>query len=302
MEAAIDTYFRGVDLDRVDWISSQEVVAFFKGSSLPQPVLAHVTRSGCDEGGHRRLLLVAQAAIDPGVFYSEGSAARARRGRGRCCRRFCIGVAAPRSLICLPASRRPSDLPTPYHLPDARRLRSRAEKPDGSAPERTFFGFKPSRTRPPDAEPASAGRWCRGGAVPEQGKGGITCDFSWSYMIKAIVHLMVILVPSGPSMWLAGMIFGYGWGFLIIIMVGTTNWHGGTVLDWLFRERLHVWLTKWPQQIALIKLAGFSVTTTLHLTLTLTNFHLAAPYRVPCSGALVPRHECSPVVDRKFQV
>jgi uncharacterized membrane protein YdjX (TVP38/TMEM64 family) len=41
-------------------------------------------------------------------------------------------------------------------------------------------------------------------------------------------------------MWLAGMIFGYGWGFLII-MVGTTI--GMVVPYWigsLFRERLHV--------------------------------------------------------------
>jgi len=75
-------------------------------------------------------------------------------------------------------------------------------------------------------------------------------------LVASLALFPVILVPSGPSMWLAGMIFGYGWGFLII-MVGTTI--GMVVPYWigsLFRERLHVWLTKWPQQIALIKLAG----------------------------------------------
>ncbi|XP_062211388.1 uncharacterized protein LOC133912586 isoform X2 [Phragmites australis] len=75
-------------------------------------------------------------------------------------------------------------------------------------------------------------------------------------LIASLALFPVILVPSGPSMWLAGMIFGYGWGFLII-MVGTTI--GMVVPYWigsLFRERLHAWLTKWPQQIALIKLAG----------------------------------------------
>ncbi|CAD6203794.1 unnamed protein product [Miscanthus lutarioriparius] len=73
-------------------------------------------------------------------------------------------------------------------------------------------------------------------------------------LVASLALFPVILVPSGPSMWLAGMIFGYGWGFLII-MVGTTI--GMVVPYWigsLFRERLHVWLTKWPQQIALIKL------------------------------------------------
>jgi len=50
----------------------------------------------------------------------------------------------------------------------------------------------------------------------------------------------VFLIPSGPSMWLAGMIFGYGIGF-VIIMVGTTI---GMVLPYLiglvFRDRIHV--------------------------------------------------------------
>ncbi|KAJ1296964.1 hypothetical protein BS78_01G341800 [Paspalum vaginatum] len=75
-------------------------------------------------------------------------------------------------------------------------------------------------------------------------------------LVASLAIFPVILVPSGPSMWLAGMIFGYGWGFLII-MAGTTI--GMVVPFWigsLFRERLHVWLMKWPQQIALIKLAG----------------------------------------------
>lgn len=116
-------------------------------------------------------------------------------------------------------------------------------------------------------------------------------------LVASLALFPVILVPSAPSMWLAGMIFGYGWGFLII-MVGTTI--GMVVPYWigsLFRERLHVisqpyvlifnvrvrsfpfiglfpnslyfslflfflltkmqvWLMKWPQQMALIKLAG----------------------------------------------
>ncbi|CAM0873390.1 unnamed protein product [Alopecurus aequalis] len=75
-------------------------------------------------------------------------------------------------------------------------------------------------------------------------------------LVASLALLPLILVPSGPSMWLAGMIFGYGWGF-VIIMVGTTL--GMVVSYWigsLFRERLHTWLKRWPQQMALIKLAG----------------------------------------------
>jgi uncharacterized membrane protein YdjX (TVP38/TMEM64 family) len=59
-------------------------------------------------------------------------------------------------------------------------------------------------------------------------------------LVASLALLPLILVPSGPSMWLAGMIFGYGWGF-VIIMVGTTI--GMVISYWigsLFRERLHV--------------------------------------------------------------
>ncbi|KAB5573356.1 hypothetical protein DKX38_000550 [Salix brachista] len=66
----------------------------------------------------------------------------------------------------------------------------------------------------------------------------------------------VFLIPSGPSMWLAGMIFGYGIGF-VIIMVGTTI---GMILPYLiglvFRERIHQWLKRWPQKASMIRLAG----------------------------------------------
>ncbi|ONK62996.1 uncharacterized protein A4U43_C07F10310 [Asparagus officinalis] len=75
-------------------------------------------------------------------------------------------------------------------------------------------------------------------------------------LIASLALFPVILVPSGPSMWLAGMIFGYGLGF-VIIMVGTTI---GMALPFLigtlFRERIHSWLKKWPQQAAVIRLAG----------------------------------------------
>jgi hypothetical protein len=59
-------------------------------------------------------------------------------------------------------------------------------------------------------------------------------------LVVSLALFPVFLIPSGPSMWLAGMIFGYGLGF-VIIMVGTTI---GMVLPYLiglmFRDRLHV--------------------------------------------------------------
>ncbi|CAM8937559.1 unnamed protein product [Rhodiola kirilowii] len=66
----------------------------------------------------------------------------------------------------------------------------------------------------------------------------------------------VFLIPSGPSMWLAGMIFGYVIGFFII-MIGTTI---GMILPYmiglLFRDRIHQWLNRWPQKAAMLRLAG----------------------------------------------
>ncbi|XP_057798252.1 uncharacterized protein LOC131014338 isoform X1 [Salvia miltiorrhiza] len=75
-------------------------------------------------------------------------------------------------------------------------------------------------------------------------------------IVASLALFPVFLIPSGPSMWLAGMIFGYGLGF-IIIMVGTTI---GMVLPYLigliFRDRIHQWLKRWPQKAAMIRLAG----------------------------------------------
>nr|GLL17431.1 transmembrane protein 64-like [Ipomoea trifida] len=75
-------------------------------------------------------------------------------------------------------------------------------------------------------------------------------------LVASLALFPVFLIPSGPSMWLAGMIFGYGLGF-VIIMVGTTI---GMLLPYLigllFRDRIHQWLKKWPQQAAVIRLAG----------------------------------------------
>ncbi|KAL2341479.1 hypothetical protein Fmac_009419 [Flemingia macrophylla] len=75
-------------------------------------------------------------------------------------------------------------------------------------------------------------------------------------LVVSLAIFPALLIPSGPSMWLAGMIFGYGLGF-VIIMVGTTI---GMVLPYsiglLFRDRIHQWLKRWPKNAAMIRLAG----------------------------------------------
>ncbi|XP_058221795.1 uncharacterized protein LOC131331869 [Rhododendron vialii] len=65
-----------------------------------------------------------------------------------------------------------------------------------------------------------------------------------------------LLLPSSPSMWLAGMTFGYGFGFLLII--------GGVVIGVSlpyfigsrFYDKIHGWLAKYPKKASMIRLAG----------------------------------------------
>ncbi|CAA3018985.1 TVP38 TMEM64 family membrane [Olea europaea subsp. europaea] len=75
-------------------------------------------------------------------------------------------------------------------------------------------------------------------------------------LVAALTLFPVFLIPSSPLLLLSGMIFGYGFGF-VIIMIGTTF---GMTLPFLtgllFRDRIHHWLKRWPQKVAMIKLAG----------------------------------------------
>ncbi|KAK3127810.1 hypothetical protein QOZ80_7AG0578680 [Eleusine coracana subsp. coracana] len=76
-------------------------------------------------------------------------------------------------------------------------------------------------------------------------------------IIASLAIFPVVFLPSGPPMWLTGIVFGYGLGF-VIIMAGISI--GMSIPYWigsLFSERLNGWLEKkWPRQLALIKLAG----------------------------------------------
>ncbi|KAJ3698166.1 hypothetical protein LUZ61_001871 [Rhynchospora tenuis] len=75
-------------------------------------------------------------------------------------------------------------------------------------------------------------------------------------LVASLAIFPILFIPSGPSMWLSGMIFGYGLGF-VIIMAGTTI---GMIVPYcigcLFRDRINEWLKKWPQQVAIIRKAG----------------------------------------------
>jgi uncharacterized membrane protein YdjX (TVP38/TMEM64 family) len=60
-------------------------------------------------------------------------------------------------------------------------------------------------------------------------------------IVCSLALFPIVILPSGPSMWLSGMMFGYGYGFLII-MGGTTI--GQTlpyfIGHWLLHDRIQV--------------------------------------------------------------
>ncbi|XP_068635165.1 uncharacterized protein [Aristolochia californica] len=75
-------------------------------------------------------------------------------------------------------------------------------------------------------------------------------------LFASIALFPTLLLPSAPSMWIAGMTFGYGYGFLLI-MAGTSL---GMSLPYFigstFQHRIHRWLEKWPKNATIIRLAG----------------------------------------------
>lgn len=75
-------------------------------------------------------------------------------------------------------------------------------------------------------------------------------------LLCSLAIFPMFVLPSGPSMWLSGMMFGYGYGFLII-MGGTTI--GQTlpyfIGHWLLHDRIQMWLSKYPKKAAVLRVA-----------------------------------------------
>ncbi|KAI3727545.1 hypothetical protein L6452_16161 [Arctium lappa] len=75
-------------------------------------------------------------------------------------------------------------------------------------------------------------------------------------IFASIALFPTILLPSTPSMWVTGMTFGYGFGFLLIIvgvMVGTSlPYFFGS----LFYHKIEEWLERFPKKASILRLAG----------------------------------------------
>lgn len=72
----------------------------------------------------------------------------------------------------------------------------------------------------------------------------------------AIALFPSVLLPSSPFMWLAGMTFGYLYGFLIITVGMSIGMSLPYFIGSAFHCRIHRWLEKWPKKAAFVRLAG----------------------------------------------
>lgn len=65
-----------------------------------------------------------------------------------------------------------------------------------------------------------------------------------------------IFIPSTPSMWVAGMSFGYGLGFLLIICGVSIGVSLPYFFGSLFYHKIQRWLERYPKKASVIRLAG----------------------------------------------
>lgn len=65
-----------------------------------------------------------------------------------------------------------------------------------------------------------------------------------------------ILIPSSPSMWVAGMTFGYGLGFLLIMSAVFIGVSLPYLIGSIFHHKIQGWLERYPKKASLIRLAG----------------------------------------------
>ncbi|CAL9133742.1 unnamed protein product [Musa acuminata var. zebrina] len=75
-------------------------------------------------------------------------------------------------------------------------------------------------------------------------------------LFGCIALFPTMILPSSPCMWIAGMTFGYGYGFLLIMAGSSIGMSLPFFVGSFFRHNIHRWLEKWPKKAAIVKLAG----------------------------------------------
>ncbi|XP_052208778.1 uncharacterized protein LOC127812442 [Diospyros lotus] len=75
-------------------------------------------------------------------------------------------------------------------------------------------------------------------------------------LFASVALFPTLLLPSTPSMWVAGMTFGYGFGFLLIIGGAAIGVSLPYFIGSLFYHKIQGWLEKYPKKASIIRLAG----------------------------------------------
>nr|XP_043627501.1 TVP38/TMEM64 family membrane protein slr0305-like [Erigeron canadensis] len=75
-------------------------------------------------------------------------------------------------------------------------------------------------------------------------------------IFASVALFPTIFIPSTPSMWVAGMSFGYGLGFLLIMSGVSIGVSLPYFLGSLYYRKIQGWLERYPKKASIIRLAG----------------------------------------------
>lgn len=75
-------------------------------------------------------------------------------------------------------------------------------------------------------------------------------------LFTTVALFPTIILPSTPSMWVAGMTFGYGYGFLLIMSAVVFGVSLPYFIGSLIHDKIQGWLQRYPKNESLIRLAG----------------------------------------------
>ncbi|PNX94910.1 TVP38/TMEM64 family membrane protein slr0305-like protein [Trifolium pratense] len=75
-------------------------------------------------------------------------------------------------------------------------------------------------------------------------------------LFASIALFPTILLPSSPSMWLAGMTFGYFLGFLLVLSAASIGVSLPFFIGSMFHRKIEEWLEQYPKKASVLRLAG----------------------------------------------
>ncbi|ONI06821.1 hypothetical protein PRUPE_5G083300 [Prunus persica] len=75
-------------------------------------------------------------------------------------------------------------------------------------------------------------------------------------VFASVALFPTLLLPSSPSMWVAGMTFGYGYGFLLIMSAAAVGVSLPFFMGSLFYRKIQGWLEKYPKRASVLRSAG----------------------------------------------